>query len=1482
MPDFQKVLGLDLGTNSIGFAIRNLTVRGEGEDIAFKAIEKAGVTIFPTPMNMEKGKEIGSLASVRTLLRSMRKRLQRKRIRKIELLQELINLKMVPLTQAELDAYKRRGTYPKENKAFVAWLKMDFNRSGKPNFLSPYEVPESTKETLGRNWADYLVSPYQLRALAIENPDAITPEMLGRIAYHFIQRRGYASNRKDQPKPETSLDDTDLEVEKPTKKSKKGDGEQAANADDGKKVLGAIKDYEELLKASGLTPGQEIAQRLLNLNTDDGAPERARNRHGSTNKYGRPQLKAEWVEIVKAQGHDPEKDPWKYLETVIFRNRPLKSQKRNIGRCLLEPTKFRMPISHPVFEYFRIWQTVNNVRYGLASEGTTSRTLTSVQQNQLAKSFIVSSNFPGKSLRSKVADVVQVKNIQINYGDADTLSGSPFLYQAKTLLGEERFEAMYQLAIDRLKVEEQQINGEGPAGHPEWADLRAQGTDLFQLWQWLFEADTDEDAIRLKERLERLFGLNDKQSTSLWNSIKEGYGRLSLRATLNILWMMELGYRYDEAVLFAKVPKLVGPAIWKSKGDTLLQELESSLQQARERNVAIGIANDWLSGYNRSIDPKSETDKPYRLDPTTLGIEEKAEIKKLIKRYHDGLADEAKQKLQAQVEGLVSDRLKIGTMGQADFSKVFFKLYTKSTNLEVVTDFLVGNFDLDEAKVQKQLYHHSDVETVFRKIKGQADNELPSPITSSLKNPVVLRALNQLRRLINHLIRTGAIDPSETAIQLEMGRDLNTANMRAAIQRYQKKQEEEKETAKKKIAEYFTAHKIEHEVNEMDILKYRLWIEQNGKCLYTDRPINITELLSGIDFDIEHTIPQSRYPDSEMENLTICDSSFNRQVKKATFPADLTSFVEIEKRLEVYRKKADAAHEVVERKKKAIKGASTKEGKDKAMVEKHVAIMEREYWKTKLRCFTTPEAKFSGGFRKRQALDTAMINKYAIRFLKQQFELVRGSKGSVTALVRKAWQLVEDGEKKDRSFHYHHAEDAILQTLLYQQGGENGPYRLVAELSRGEGILYQRHKASLDKVFDYQNAHDKIKQILGSREYTPYGLVVDRLRHVVKSITDNVLVNHAPVRSPLKQTKRVVRDKSGKILKDKDGNRLFTYGTGVRVPLFESTWYGLIQVKEFETKTEEDNNLETTTSKVKDSETKTLTVKYRKTISVTGLVTNGPKGVQNHISNIIDPTIRQIAEAIGPKAFLEGLTYMEIPVSIARLERDPNALPQRVYKVKIFTKQANPIAVKSHQNPLGLSKEKSTSEKKSTLWGAKGTNLLCALIVNEKGKRSLAPISPDQINPKLSVEANLVKLLDLKPTDKILHVFMKGQLVLFLEKGEKKLDLTNRQELRKRIFKVDGFEGDTRRVGNKKIIFSRADTGMNNDLLRAYYSKILLEKVPDTYITGHSEFLLEVSPLKLNLSSPGITCLPIDGKILDLTPSGEITIVADLKDWLGQ
>src|SRR5690606_24978096 len=56
----------------------------------------------------------------------------------------------------------------------------------------------------------------------------------------------------------------------------------------------------------------------------------------------------------------------------IFYKRPLRSQKGLIGKCTLEPNKYRAPISHPAFETFRAWSFLNNIKY---KEGDTLKEL---------------------------------------------------------------------------------------------------------------------------------------------------------------------------------------------------------------------------------------------------------------------------------------------------------------------------------------------------------------------------------------------------------------------------------------------------------------------------------------------------------------------------------------------------------------------------------------------------------------------------------------------------------------------------------------------------------------------------------------------------------------------------------------------------------------------------------------------------------------------------------------------------------------------------------------------------------------------------------------------------------------------------------------------------------------------------------------------------------------------------------------------------
>ena len=55
-------------------------------------------------------------------------------------------------------------------------------------------------------------------------------------------------------------------------------------------------------------------------------------------------------------------------------------------------------------------------------------------------------------------------------------------------------------------------------------------------------------------------------------------------------------------------------------------------------------------------------------------------------------------------------------------------------------------------------------------------------------------------------------------------------------------------------------------------------------------------------YDIEHTIPRSIGGDSIMENLTLCDSRYNRDVKKAKMPSELANHEEILTRIEGWKK----------------------------------------------------------------------------------------------------------------------------------------------------------------------------------------------------------------------------------------------------------------------------------------------------------------------------------------------------------------------------------------------------------------------------------------------------------------------------------------------------------------------------------------------------------------------------------------------------
>lgn len=169
----------------------------------------------------------------------------------------------------------------------------------------------------------------------------------------------------------------------------------------------------------------------------------------------------------------------------------------------------------------------------------------------------------------------------------------------------------------------------------------------------------------------------------------------------------------------------------------------------------------------------------------------------------------------------------------------------------------------DELKMER-LYHPSKVESYKDSLpNAEGLRLLGSPRTSSVRNPMAMRALFRLRALVNQLLKEGKIDP-KTKINIEFARGLNDANMRAAIERYQRENEKKRREYADEIRNQYKAETGKDiEPSDDDILKYQLWKEQNTQCLYTGNNIGISEFI-GADpkYDIEHTVPRSRGGDN--------------------------------------------------------------------------------------------------------------------------------------------------------------------------------------------------------------------------------------------------------------------------------------------------------------------------------------------------------------------------------------------------------------------------------------------------------------------------------------------------------------------------------------------------------------------------------------------------------------------------------------------
>lgn len=1122
-------LGLDIGTNSIGWTV----VEKQDKKYAFLEMEDENGNLIPTKGSyiFQKGADANenSKAAERRGFRGARKRLQRLILRKIATLKVLNKYGLCPIfEEGELNRWKNKKVYPCENEKFIEW-----QRTGVKG---------------GNSEIEKLKQPYYLRHLAATKEGLMLTELgkyqLGRVFYHLSQRRGYLSNSEEE-QTEDKLELFKIEVTKLLQEtvntisfiepfkvildSRKSDKKVEILGKNISKEFNKEIEFEKIrtfiitefdkpenlgkvMKAIGeLSKAIELATKQKKCAPTMGSYFYSiyaqKNNKGLINKI-RGQYTdrdnhylAEFNYICDKQNING--DLRHKLHNAIFYQRPLKSQKGLVAKCPLETKQKRIAISHPLFEQFRMWESINRIKIA-RGENAKLEFLTKEEKELILPLFLQKTDFEFKKIAEKLSgdqtycyvkipekvffrnDKKELEGIEVqvyfNFPLDKKFSACPTISTLQRIIGKEKYKQMQLLNT----------------GYQD--EKGKKQLSIEDVWHCLF-LDTfgkkDKKTGR-KEFAEKHLSLNEK-GVEDFQKIKlvKGYGNLSKAALKKIVPFLENGEIYSHAVFLANISQVLRRKLSGDEQKSVSKKILNALEMHKSEKQNNGIVNNYISKL-KELDSKK--DEILGNNSYSIEAHKKALTVEIInwfgESFYNNLNFNKKQELVATCWTRFFDI----ALDKPSKEIVFI---STETIPDIISKKLKEEFPNDTIDVSK-LYHPSAMEAY-----PKADKLLGNPEISSIKNPVFNRAMHQIKKLCNELIKKGLVD-KDTEVNVEVAGEINSASYRRALTVWQKEQEIIRDWAKQEIIDTYS--KVANP-SDTDIVKFILWKEQNHQCIYTSyKPISICDFLGDeITYDIEHTIPRSKFHDNSLTNKTLANADFNRNVKKDILPALLNVTYkghQINKESIIFNRNANlksyslknnvptwavslkSLKEDFKKYRNAAKVISDPKAHDEVMEKAHYTKFKLDYLREKYKNFEREE--ITNQFSNANLVDTRIITKYARAYLNSYFNNVNVVNGKITDTLRKMWGLEGEYAKKDRSNHIHHCIDAITVACVergtanwiseafhnyesdYFKGNNNPKYKLKEPMDNFVQRMNNLHK----EVFVFHKQTDRIKPLL--------------------------------------------------------------------------------------------------------------------------------------------------------------------------------------------------------------------------------------------------------------------------------------------------------------------------------------------------------------------------------------------------------------------
>lgn len=372
----SMILALDLGTNSIGWALLNEVQQ---------TITDCGVRIFPEGVNRDtRGKEVSRNEQRRTA-RQIRRQIQRRKYKKMLLARYLMKHGMFPHVP-DLQRSLARKTMPAELKAFFA------------------------------------LNPYELRSRGLT--EKLSLEAIGRVLYHFAQRRGYRESIKEE------------------------------NEETGVLYEGSVKDGKAGINETQVLIDEHstLGNALFNTNPHHN---RWRNRY-TTRKMYTAEFNALWEKQARFHPATLTEELAKKIGDattgLLFFQHPLKPQSVFAGECIFEKGKKRCSADRVAFELRRMYELINNIRID-------GEPLTAHQRHTVRELYFTKEKFNFGDIAKKLKTAVT----RLNYEEDHTVAGTrtistlrkiftPQVWDLKSLEEQENLLNLKKFAEDRDKT----------------------------------------------------------------------------------------------------------------------------------------------------------------------------------------------------------------------------------------------------------------------------------------------------------------------------------------------------------------------------------------------------------------------------------------------------------------------------------------------------------------------------------------------------------------------------------------------------------------------------------------------------------------------------------------------------------------------------------------------------------------------------------------------------------------------------------------------------------------------------------------------------------------------------------------------------------------------------------------------------------------------------------------------------------------------